>query len=516
MMTRFDAEAMLDSLRCMAAGRFGVWSPSSSHRDFPDDSTPLLTFGLPWLSDEASRRWIGPRLLWWRSGIPPYRRVGIVSSRIDRRPDRERRWFDLMLTAIVRLDPESDLVVTVPSTATDEAAARTATLFGLPALTFCIAAEPSIQASERSLLAWVQERLAVAQSADEEEVPQRDGGDTTAGKLFRVDVSPEITATGIPQQPGNSEGVPAKSESVVPDLAGEPIADRLLFAASDRLVIIRGRSGGVMERLAAAHLRDTERSAVPLLVAANEVAFVKQLETIRPSGVVRWIVSSGRNSAVEPDAPATMQGGSGPAWAQTDNPLSSPGRWLCHWTRSRFGPWPDQERCEWLDELILDCDSADRSAFSALCRIVSQQRILASSDGIRGGHPVVAFTEVPLSEFRRSRVFRRHRRRFDFELYGVAVTREALKGRGARAVIYGAESDWEALPEPDRFRFQPTSKSGSGVVGPDWTAEQEWRAPGDVPLDALPPESICCFVATERARQALAAQCPWQIVVVPA
>ena len=110
-------------------------------------------------------------------------------------------------------------------------------------------------------------------------------------------------------------------------------------------------------------------------------------------------------------------------------PLSHPADWLLHWTRSTVGPWPDQDEQEFSDELILGCRSADRSVFATLLRIVTEGRLWASAEAIRGGFRVVSFTEVPLHEFRRRRTYRRHRRRYDFEPWGIAVRRDILAVR---------------------------------------------------------------------------------------
>ncbi len=125
--------------------------------------------------------------------------------------------------------------------------------------------------------------------------------------------------------------------------------------------------------------------------------------------------------------------------ALNQNPLQNPNEWLLHWTRAATGPWPGETSEEFLDALILQTETADHSAVTTLLRILSEGILRASAEGIRGSFPVVAFTGVPLQEFRKRRVFRKHRHRFDFEPWGIAIRRNSLVSLGIRPVIYGTK-----------------------------------------------------------------------------
>ena len=72
---------------------------------------PVVSLGLPWLSADCSLRWTGARYFFWPQGVPPQRRVSIISSRLKQRLDEESWWFDLLRTATLRLDPAVDLLV---------------------------------------------------------------------------------------------------------------------------------------------------------------------------------------------------------------------------------------------------------------------------------------------------------------------------------------------------------------------------------------------------------------------
>ena len=52
-----------------------------------------MTLGIPGVSADLGQRWLGLRIAWWPDGMPTGRRVGLVSSRLDRSLDRHEIWF---------------------------------------------------------------------------------------------------------------------------------------------------------------------------------------------------------------------------------------------------------------------------------------------------------------------------------------------------------------------------------------------------------------------------------------
>ena len=190
---------------------------------------------------------------------------------------------------------------------------------------------------------------------------------------------------------------------------------------------------------------------------------------------------------------------------QSDNvgPLNCPDEWLCHWTRARSGPWPDESAEDHLDALILGCDSADHSAFAAIVRIAETGRLLRTALSKN----CVSLTEVPLSEFRGRRTYRRHLRRYDFEPWGVAIRKSALARLGAKPVRYlgnpTVDADWNTHPKRDR----------SGSI--DWSLEREWRFPGDIVLTELNPADLVFFVDSQIEANMLGKLLEWPVVVVP-
>lgn len=194
-----------------------------------------------------------------------------------------------------------------------------------------------------------------------------------------------------------------------------------------------------------------------------------------------------------------------------NDPLSHPDEWLCHWTRAAQGPWPDETRDDFLDQLILGCASADRSAMAAILKIIATKKLRASSLGIRGGYSVVSFTEVPLHEFRERRIFRKHRHRFDFEPFGIAIRKERLLQWGARPVVYGNDEDWAALDEETRPFYQKATQDSSTSN----LDEQEWRVHGDVLLDALSFDDVVVFTDLPEQQLMLRQFTAWRTIIVP-
>jgi hypothetical protein len=191
------------------------------------------------------------------------------------------------------------------------------------------------------------------------------------------------------------------------------------------------------------------------------------------------------------------------------------GTFLTHWTRECPGPWPDESEESYLDDLIFDADRVNRSAEAALQRIVRKQRIVATTRAIRGDTPMVSFTAVPLARLPELRVFRPHRGRWDFELYGICIRQSWIQARGGRPVCYGDEEDWDALPESERPYFQLRESGGArGRPVIDWTLEREWRLRGDVCLADLDAQDAVLFVPSQGEAERLATISRWPVVVL--
>lgn len=465
--------------------------------------TPILYRGLPGDEREHSRRWLGDRFFFFLSGLPQKRRIAPVSSRLKQRLDLEPWWFDLLRTLILRCDAAEETIVVAESTAPFLAASRAARLFGRTLLRFELPATPVCRC-ENDLRSWFSYCLDLMKTA---------GDQSADDTVERVIVSPELTAdlTGVDHR-----------ES---EFSSLPLGDRLLFAVADRIQVLSCRANGTILELLRLHLLDRDRAQTPLLLACDESGVFPEFATKLPAGWVPWIVQP----AMHPEeSKETAEGSSevrtcvpirqslerttkveNPVLNQ--NPLLNPNDWLLHWTRAATGPWPGETSEDFLDALILRTATADHSAVTTLLRILAEGILRASSEGIRGSFPVVAFTGVPLHEFRKRHVFRKHRHRFDFEPWGIAIRKSCLISLGVRPVIYGEDEVWGALNHEDRPLFQKATSGGATSN----SEELEWRAIGDVHLSELSASDVCVFVDSADAARLVSFHSPWEVLVVP-
>ena len=447
-----------------------------------------LTLGVPGLSDDVLTRWLGHRLFFWPTGIPQGRRVGIVSSRLGRALDEKRDWFGVLRTACLRLDPVRDILLTAAETTTFRFLEHCAARFGLRVLRVDVT-------GTSDLSRWI-ERLTTC----------RDTESNSMGN--RVIVSPILIETiDLPS-----------------GLADTPIRDRVVMTLSDHVLALHLRPNGNLHRLTCARLKDSAWPPGRLYVALGDGLVGGTLASeLQDLGAVGWILLEDDSRATECGPPYISHSPAGATSTPAESaaapivsiPSSDQWQYLTHCTRRQRGHWPDQTDSEFLDELLFESDTADRSAFAALVHIIQQRRLFASCEGIRGKHRVVSFTAVPLIDLPRQRVFRPHRGRWDFEPYGICIRRDWLETRGTRPVSYGDDDLWESLPEPERLFFQKQitrSRKSERVV--DWSSEREWRHVGDVDLAHLPKDEGLVFVPTIHEAQQLAAISPWPITVV--
>lgn len=478
---------------------------------------PIVSLGMPWLSAECSLRWLGPRFFFWPQGIPRRHRVSIVASRLKQRLDEESWWFDLLRTATLRSDPTHDVLCAVTGSAAHRFVCRAGEIFGRSLLEFQVDARGN-PVADADIAAWLAE---TAKRMMSDQTAAITAGDLvsepsivenyTSGTHWSVFVSPAMKISG------NSEKPDAPS-SGISHLSELPIADRILFAAGNRLLVLRARLGGAVQALLMQHVQDTERCESLVMLASDAAGQIPEIALESHCRIVPWLLkSSGEGVSAEHHSPGgvmdDMRPDRSPAAQEScaaATPLSRPDAWLLHWTRSTVGPWPHQDEQEFIDELILGCRSSDRSALATLLRIVTEGRLWASSDAIRGGFRVVSFTEVPLHEFRRRRTYRKHRRRYDFEPWGIAIRRDILASAGARPVEYGDDETWQTMTETARPFFQ---NIGSNV---SWTKdEREWRIAGHVQLKKLPASAVVVFVDSEESRAIVQKQTEWHVIVVP-
>ncbi|MCO6454338.1 MAG: hypothetical protein J5I93_03395 [Pirellulaceae bacterium] len=291
-----------------------------------------------------------------------------------------------------------------------------------------------------------------------------------------------------------------------------PLRDALLVTLADRLVVLRLKPWGNIWSLVMARLRDRVWPPSTLTLAVGPGLISDSVAgPLLELGASAWEVPCQPPlGSARPAFESARTGSSPPVSVPADE-----GRWLTHCTRAAQGAWPGQSEDDYLDDWLLRPAAADYSAEAALRRIVTQRRLAASSSGIRGGYRVVSFTEVPPAGLVELRTYRRHRTRYDFEPYGLAICREWLERRGVRPARYGDQRLWAELAEDERPFFQcRATRGGSTQRAVDWTREREWRHVGDLSLADLPADAAILLLPDEQAACRLAGCSPWPTAIL--
>ncbi len=459
----------------------------------PGGSVASVTLSFPRLPPEVFFEWLGPRLVFWPAGIVSSQRTSIVSSRIGKRRDLKRGWFDALRTAAIR-HGTTECLCCVGGTAAAEAVVRASELFGVRRLRIDV--QPGDSVSEAELVEWLESKTA-AQPLSESVLEDV----ACVSSALQVDTNHRSCDQTRNSQPFS-------------------IRDATLVLAAERIVALSCRAGGHVESLLKRHLQDERCEASVLLASVAESE--AEPEPVAPSlvslGAVPWLLGRGsadaevRRSADSNTASARARRPELPDPSVSDGPLYAPEEWLCHWTRPRQGPWVEQSDEEFLDELILGCCTADRSAYATLLRMVEQCQITASRS-VRNAARTVSFTAVPLGDFRARRVYRKHKQQFDFEPWGIAVRKAALEICGCCPVNYLARDAYDDVADEDRLFLQVRTDEGRKT---DWSQEREWRYAGDLDLGQFGPEDVCAFVDTDDEATALSTVTPWRVLQLPA
>jgi hypothetical protein len=184
-------------------------------------------------------------------------------------------------------------------------------------------------------------------------------------------------------------------------------------------------------------------------------------------------------------------------------PEIRPWPYLTHWTRRCYGPWPGEKASDFYKDLAASDDDYPRSASATLVRILTELCIRGSSERIRGGANVVAFTAIPPDEALGLMKWRGRFARPTFEPYGVCVHRKAAQAAGIKPVEY--------LPEGLESSTTPKALQ-QGFGRGFWPAEAEWRAVGDVNLAEINPQFIRVLVPTESDALNTSSVAPFKII----
>lgn len=170
-------------------------------------------------------------------------------------------------------------------------------------------------------------------------------------------------------------------------------------------------------------------------------------------------------------------------------------RWsrLTHYTREPDGAWPGEPRAQYLSWLAHGPAEPRRNALASLRRILDQRRILAHSRLMPLNHPMVCFTARAPRQMADLFRWRRGLHRWTFRPYGLAVNMSVLERLGARPVQYLSREALAAASESERLFAQRHDPPRT-----DWSAEAEWRLPGDFEFSAIAGDELLAVVESSR------------------
>jgi hypothetical protein len=188
-----------------------------------------------------------------------------------------------------------------------------------------------------------------------------------------------------------------------------------------------------------------------------------------------------------------------PVWFTCEN-------YLGHWTRDCNGPWPDETRQHWINQLLDEMPQSNHSALNTLRRIIESKTLTGASKTIHGKLPMTCFTRVSITQWPTNHVYRPHLQRWDFCPYGLLINRDWLQTQGLRPVSYGTQQQYNTLSTDDRRYFQ----INEGSI--DWRVEQEERVAGDLDLCRATSNDIIFFTEHQADAQYLQASCRWPVL----
>ena len=295
-----------------------------------------------------------------------------------------------------------------------------------------------------------------------------------------------------------------------------PLHDRAVAFLSHQLFVIQARKHGKV-----ASLLETRLSQKHLEWGTTYLSLPRNLDLSGGNwldqGAVGWLSTY---ASLEPRPSSTQSHTPSNLWLghshyQPILPLrllaSTANRYLIHCTRSRSGPWPDQTRDQFHDELLQSPWPAPPTVLTTLTRILSQSRLIATHQYRRGNKDTVCFSGKELHELLAMRQFRSHLGRWDWEPYGLLIGQRWLIAHGAKPVRYIDRSQAKLITEDEWTYCQTVSDATQGI---DWRIEHEWRIPGDIRLSQIPFSEALVFVPTMEEARSLVSLSRWPIVVL--
>ncbi len=160
--------------------------------------------------------------------------------------------------------------------------------------------------------------------------------------------------------------------------------------------------------------------------------------------------------------------------------------YLIHWTRGANGPWSGESEADYLEALTDNISGNPRNGYHTLKKIVLSKLLRGSGKMIKGGEPVICFTDTNFTEIFKLIRYRATLGRWNFEPYGIGFPRDLLKSIGARCVSYGSREKYDELSAEEKPYFQyDNAGTKNGRISSNWLIEGEWRLIGDLDFESI-------------------------------
>ena len=169
---------------------------------------------------------------------------------------------------------------------------------------------------------------------------------------------------------------------------------------------------------------------------------------------------------------------------------------LIHWTRGAYGPWPGEVEADYFEALTEAGSGNPRDGLATIRFIASTGILRGEGRMIKGGTPVISFTELSPFEAIKQIQYRSALGRWSFEPYGIALPKTTLQRMGARKVIYGDRELFKRLSDNERPFYQYQGECENSKEITDWRKENEWRLSGDLDLHSI-REEVMILVPTK-------------------
>ncbi|XZE18676.1 hypothetical protein SH449x_003976 [Pirellulaceae bacterium SH449] len=318
-----------------------------------------------------------------------------------------------------------------------------------------------------------------------------------------------------------------------------PFLDRFVFALSSYLFVLDINPTGKIAKLVDLRLDAKEFPVGSLFLAYSVPAYsvpavhsvpvqpisrsaTRKLDWIRDRmgrGAVGWSICTSNTERPRNENVSCLCKRSPPYTVAPilsyEHLVSSTGNYLIHCTRARQGAWPDQSAAQFYDEFLIQPWQQSPTAFQSLQRILETKRIVATSHLKTGAVPTISFTAREISELLAARSFESHLARWDWEPYGLMVSKRWLEAAGCRPVLYRKRNELRDLDPEELIFAQPYDDTQlSGKKGRDWRVEKEWRLPQDLRLHQVPFSQAMVFVKSRWQAKQLAPVSNWPICYI--